>query len=172
MNYVDESMDNVPRQVVPGDFSFLSLADRSVVSAIAKLITTLTGVEDNKPILLGTVAIENNKTSQTFAFGPATLLYNGLIYDLPKIKSSKEHKSFAAFMSRTYIYPKRVTVAPSPVYGKDLAQNVNVHYSMVFEVGRSNSGEEFTLNEIQTLPGISDTEGSEGVVSRPIFKEL
>lgn len=170
MNYVDESMDNVPRQIVPGDFSFLSLADRQVVSAMAKLITSLTGVQDDRPILLGLVAIEKDSFNKKYSFGPATLLYNGMVHDLPKCTSTGVFDSFERFMSETYIFPKQLNVGPSPVYGEGLQKDVYVHRNSVFEVGRSNTGEDFTLSQIQTLPGISDAEGSEGVVSRPIFR--
>lgn len=171
MNYVDENLDGVPRQVVPGDFSFLSLADRQVVSAMAKLITSLTGVEDNKPILLGLVAIEKDSFNKKYSFGPATLLYKGMVYELPKYTSTGKFDSFERFMSETYITPQQLDVEPSPVYGEGLQKNVYVHRNSVFRAGAlSVTGEYFTLSQIQTLPGISDTEGSEGVVSRPIFR--
>ncbi len=171
MNYVDESMDNVPRQVVPGDFGFLSMADRQIVEAMAKLIVTLTGVQDNKPILLGLVNVEKNDTTKTYGFGPATLMYNGMLYELQKVRSVGVYKDFKTFMAETYIVPKRTVVAPSPLYGEDLQQNVSVHYKCVFETGRSNIGEEFILSELQTLPGISDAEGSSGVIARPTFND-
>lgn len=172
MNYVDENLDNVPRQVVPGDFSFLSLADRQVVSAMAKLITTLTGVQDNKPILLGLVAVEKDDSNRKYSFGPATLLYDGMVYELQKISSSGVYSSFARFMDETYISAQRVVAGPSPVYGEGLQKDVDVHYKCVFVPIRTIVGDEFTLSQIQTLPGISDTEGSEGVISRPTFREL
>lgn len=170
MNYVDENLDSVPRQVVPGDFSFLSLADRQVVSAIAKLITSLTGVQDDRPILLGLVAMEKDNFNKKYSFGPATLLYKGMVCELPKYTSTGEFDSFERFMSETSIFPKQLNVGPSPVYGEGLQKDVYVHRNSVFEVGRSNTGEDFTLSQIQTLPGISDAEGSAGVVSRPTFR--
>jgi hypothetical protein len=94
-----------------------------------------------------------------------------MVYDLPKYTSTGKFDSFERFMSGTYIFPKQLNVGPSPVYGEGLQKDVYVHRNSVFEVGRSNTGEDFTLSQIQTLPGISDTEGSEGVVSRPIFRE-
>jgi hypothetical protein len=58
MNIVDESKDVVVRQVVPADFSFLSLADRQITKAMSSLLLSLTGLSDDKPIVLGNVGCE------------------------------------------------------------------------------------------------------------------
>jgi hypothetical protein len=138
---------------------------------MAKLITSLTGVQDDRPILLGLVAVEKDDNNKTYSFGPATLLYNGMVYELPKCTSTGKFDSFGHFISGTYITPKQLDGGPSPVYGEGLQKDVYVHKNSVFGVGdRSITGEDFTLSQIQTLPGISDIEGSEGVVSRPIIR--
>ena len=116
MNIVDESKDGVVRQVVPADFSFLSLADRQITKAMSKLVLSLTGLSDDKPIVLGYVSTERNNTFKQYSFGPATLLWNGLVVECPKIQSNGVFASWNDFLRGTFISPVSKNVSPSPVY--------------------------------------------------------
>lgn len=158
MNIVDESKDGAARQVVPADFSFLSLADRQITNAMSKLVLSLTGLSDDKPIVLGNVAISRNDTFKQYSFGPATLLWNGLIVECPKIQSNgnDEIDSWDAFLKGTYISAVSNNISPSPVYGEGLAKDVYVHKVVQADTVRGEN--ECPLSELQFLPQISTNE--------------
>jgi hypothetical protein len=164
MYVVDENLDGVARQVVPGDFSFLSLADRQIVEAMAKMIASLTGVSDDKPILLGTATVSKERIP--YSYGDCTLLWKGMLYYLPKIESSNNARSFESFLAETYMRVEIKYVEPSPVYGEGDIADIYVHKNMSLMEGRAVDAEdEFTLREIQILP-IIETIGN-SVVVRP-----
>lgn len=156
MNIVDESKDGVVRQVVPADFSFLSLADRQITKAMCKLVLSLTGLSDDKPIVLGVVSTERNNTFKQYSFGPATLLWNGLVVECPKIQSNGVFDSWNAFLKGTFISPVSKNVSPSPVYGDGLVKDVYVHKVVQADTVRGEN--EYALSELQFLPQISTNE--------------
>lgn len=156
MNIVDESKDGVVRQVVPADFSFLSLADRQITKAMSKLVLSLTGLSDDKPIVLGIVSTERNNTFKQYSFGPATLLWNGLVVECPKIQSNGGFDSWNAFLKGTFISPVSKVVSPSPVYGDGLVKDVYVHKAVQADTVRGEN--ECALSELQFLPQISTNE--------------
>jgi hypothetical protein len=156
MNIVDESKDGVVRQVMPADFSFLSLADRQITNAMSKLVLSLTGLSDDKPIVLGVVSTERNNTFKQYAFGPATLLWNGLIVECPKIQSNGVFASWNDFLRGMYISPVSKNVSPSPVYGDGLVKDVYVHKVVQADTVRGEN--ECSLSDLQFLPQISTNE--------------
>ena len=171
MNIVDESKDGVVRQVVPADFSFLSLADRQITNAISGLVLALTGLSDEKPIVLGLVPIEKNNMFNQYSFGPATLLWNGLVVECPKIQSNGGFASWNDFLKGTFISPVSKNVSPSPVYGDGLVKDVYVHKVVQADTVRGEN--ECTLSELQFLPqiltneqGFVDLSGGVGLLER------
>ena len=156
MNIVDESKDGVVRQVVPADFSFLSLADRQITKAMSKLVLSLTGLSDDRPIVLGIVSTERNNTFKQYSFGPATLLWNGLVVECPKIQSNGVFASWNDFLKGTFISPVSKNVSPSPVYGDGLVKDVYVHKQVQSDTVRGEN--ECPLSELQFLPQISTNE--------------
>lgn len=158
MNIVDESKDGVVRQVVPADFSFLSLADRQVTKAMSKLVLSLTGLSDEKPIVLGNVAISRNDTFEQYSFGPATLLWNGLVVECPKIQSNGGFDSWNAFLKGTFVSPVSKNVSPSPVYGEGLEKDVYVHKVVQAEADTVRRENDCPLSDLQFLPQISTNE--------------
>lgn len=156
MNIVDESKDGAVRQVVPADFSFLSLADRQITKAMSGLVLSLTGLSDDKPIVLGVVSSERNNTFKQYSFGPATLLWNGLVVECPKIQSNGVFASWNDFLRGTFISPVSKNVSPSPVYGDGLVKDVYVHKVVQADTVRGEN--ECSLSDLQFLPQISTNE--------------
>lgn len=155
MDYIDENLDNVPRQVVPADFSFLSLVDRSIVRAMSGLIKSLTGLDsETTPILLGFATVQMTSPYRY----KATILYQEEIMELNVTGSDNEAAgvdSWGTFLKKTKVQVAEEFVTPSPVYNEGLELNIYVHkkrylrgdYSLVV-------GEYFTLSEIAHLPQI------------------
>jgi hypothetical protein len=167
MNYVDESLDNVPRQVVPGDFSFLSLADRAIVRAMSGIVKSLTGIDsDLEPVLIGYATV---KMTSPYRY-KATVMYQEEIMELDVTESDNREvgvTSWKTFLEKMQIWVSDEVVSPSPVYGEGLQQNINVHKCKVMRGGYypASGVDAFSLSRIACLPTIETSNGE--VTVRP-----
>lgn len=174
MNFVDENLDNVPRQVVPGDFSFLSLVDRSIVRAMSGLIKSLTGLDsDTTPILLGYATVQMTSPYRY----KATVMYQEEIMELDVTESDNREvgvDSWKTFLEKMKVWVTEGVVKPSPVYNEGLEPKINVHKKRYLTGGYFPVLEDyFPLSEIAQLPQMI-TDNNQ-VVLRPgatIGKEL
>lgn len=153
MYYVSKDSDEGARQVVPADFSFLSLAVDSLSKAMSGMLANLVGIDENVPTFLGDVVLLKERLPNVgyrMAIGPAMVLWDGVVWQMPKFSAevATEHEFW-----EKQIFPKSVAVAPSPVLNPELEAVVRVHYKRVMEMGVS-EGQTFTLGEIQTLPRV------------------
>lgn len=153
MYKITHDADNIARQVVPQDFSFLSDADGQIVKALELIISMGFGVDVSKPVLLGNRVIIRRITPDgiKFKFGANMVLWQGCLYELPA-SSESVAASESEFLRSTYVMPLETTVAPSPVYGINEVRDVSCHKSLSFGYQRSEDGSnEWTLADLSVL---------------------
>ena len=153
MYKITHDADNIARQVVPQDFSFLSDADGQIVKALELIVSMGFGVDVSKPVLLGNRVITRRITPDgiKFKFGANMILWQGSLYDLPA-SSETAAANESEFLRSTYVMPLETTVAPSPVYGINEVRDVSCHKSLSFGYQRSADGSnEWTLADLSVL---------------------
>ncbi len=128
MNHTDNSADNIPRQVVPRDFSFLSEADQAIVQGLYGLLETVSACPGCAFILQGMeVSGAGDGTTADIDIAPGMFLYDGKLY----ILENSEHLSGVMSGQHVRFLLEETDVAPSPVYDENLAPTVNCHKKYV-----------------------------------------
>lgn len=157
MFFVDEEMDDVTRQIVPADFSFLSKACDAVTEALSRTLEVIVGMDSNQVVVLGAIPLTKKKTQTAdvyqFTLGEGIVMYDRKIYHLPKYMFTGTKRE----LGEIHFVLSSVVVKPSPVLDVNLQANVNVHKkrTVIFEQ-MSDELPTFTINDIQGLSFVSE----------------
>ncbi len=124
MNHTDNSADNIPRQVVPRDFSFLSEADQVIVQGLYGLLETVSGYPGCAFILQGMhVSGTGDGLAADIDIAPGMFLFDGKLY----ILENSVHLSGLMSGRDVHFILEEKDCEPSPVYDENLAPTVNCH---------------------------------------------
>lgn len=124
MNHIDNSADNIPRQVVPRDFSFLSEADQQIVQGLYGFMETLSGCTGCAFILQGMkVSGIGDGIQADIDITEGTFLYDGKLYHL----ENPVHLTGLLSGRDVSFLLEEQDHEPSPVYDENLAPTINCH---------------------------------------------
>lgn len=124
MYHIDNSADNIPRQVVPRDFSFLSEADQLIVQGLYGLLETVSGCPGCAFILQGMhVSGTGDGFSADIDIAPGMFLFDGKLY----ILENSVHLSGLLSGRDVHFLLEERDSEPSPVFDEHLTPTVNCH---------------------------------------------
>lgn len=132
MRYITHDADDMARQVVPQDFSFLSEGTRDVVRAIEKILRAMYDIADGKPIWLGKMTFTSAGTIsgvRQWIVEKGLVLLDGLIFEIAPIIASGSSTLIAA--QTTYVQLSSENIEPSPLYHENGERDVYVHKNAV-----------------------------------------
>lgn len=132
MRYITHDADEIARQVVPQDFSFLSEGTRDVVRAMEKILRAMYDIAEGKPIWLGKMTFTSAGTVngvRQWIVEKGSVLLDGLIYDVAPIIASGSSTLIAA--QTTYVKLSSVNIEPSPLYQENGERDVYVHKNAI-----------------------------------------
>lgn len=133
MRYITHDADEIARQVVPQDFSFLSEGTRDVVRAIEKILRAMYDIAEGKPIWLGKMTFTSagigRDGRRQWMVENGVVLLDGLLYDIAPIVASGSNTLIAA--QTTYVQLSSVNIEPSPLYQENGERDVYVHKNAI-----------------------------------------
>ena len=133
MKYISDSV--VARQVQPVDFSFLSDADKEIVTGVDLMLRSLCGFASGVPIILSGVKLDmtskpNPSASEDtkYKITEGKILSGGHIVDFDAIDIVKPTYSYDSLLD-TVVWMRRQSVAsPSPVRDANGDLTVQCHW--------------------------------------------
>lgn len=124
MKRITHNADNRRRQVVPGDFSFLSDADSDVVSALFYAVAAMFGFGQNDAVVLTGCRLSKRETAghRYYKLGDGLILKNGTVYTVRGVPAFEVEEFPGSMNVMRLVLENRwlvfgsSNVAPSPVY--------------------------------------------------------
>lgn len=162
MKEITSTADNVRRQVVPADFSFLSQADTDVVRGVGLILGAMFGLGERDALSLG-VTVTRQQVGDQWHYGlsDGVVLLGGSFYEVRGVRMvAFDHylskAEMDAFASDYYLIFGERTVSPSPVY-KYGEGTVSCHVqTCVTEISQQPDANTVRIADLRTLPTVGN----------------
>lgn len=164
MKIINHNGDSV-RQIVPQDLSYLSDADQQIAAAIGGVLGKMFGLTSGMAVVMkgmnrSLVIQQAPLTGSILTIDAGEVYYDGKLYSFGGGTVVNTGLFSESFSSRFCLkFTDTDTVAPSPVYGATIAQNVIVHKSLKAVLAKTSDMTEndsyVTLGNVKVIPQLA-----------------